>query len=561
MFNIGCWFDGNMANRSPKELVGIVLQPIEMFSDTLERRLGLFSVIIISLSAMIGSGLFVLPSLAYAMVGGGVWLAYVLAALVVLPGAISQSELASAMPTSGGSSVFIERTFGPMFGTIAGLGLWASFLLKAAFALIGFSAYLMFVQEYLGTEVTGIQAALSMLVLIVIINILGMKRIKSVQTPIVTLSILMLIGLTFWAIVSGDADYSKARPVLETTSDWTKMGEAAAFVLISYAGVAKVAAIGGEIKDPGRNLPGGIMISLGIGAVLYAALVATMVAVIPHEAFFDSHGHAIEDPVRAFAEIVGGSNVAIFAAIVAILTMTSMSLAGILAASRYLFAMSRDNLLPELLEDVHPRFETPHIAIVLTALGMAIALLTIDVHQVAEYASGFQIMVYILMCLSVLVLRKATPSHAWYQPSYSSPFHPILQLFGILSGCSLLYFMGAEAFYGAATSFIVGGILYFGYGKNHINRKITPWETFRLMFVDPDEAEHRRRLTAFHAADTHGQNHLTLHEFISAMDALECCDEGHTALREYFHHADVNGNGYIDIDEFLETVEKHGSYD
>ena len=212
----------------PKDLVGIVLQPIEAVSDTLERKLGLFSVVIISLSAMIGSGLFVLPSLAYAMVGGGVWLAYVLAALVVLPGAISQSELASAMPTSGGSFVFIERTFGPLFGTIAGLGLWASFLLKAAFALIGFSAYLMFVQGYLGTDVPAIQAALSLLVLIAIINILGMKRIKSVQTPIVTLSILMLIGLTIWAIVSGEADYSKARPVLETTSDWTKMGEAAA---------------------------------------------------------------------------------------------------------------------------------------------------------------------------------------------------------------------------------------------------------------------------------------------------------------------------------------------
>ena len=75
----------------PKDLVGIVLTPMEIVSDTLERKLGLFSVVIISLSAMIGSGLFVLPSLAYAMVGGGVWLAFVLAALVVIPGAMSQS--------------------------------------------------------------------------------------------------------------------------------------------------------------------------------------------------------------------------------------------------------------------------------------------------------------------------------------------------------------------------------------------------------------------------------------------------------------------------------------
>jgi len=212
----------------PKDLAGIVLTPIETVSDTLERKLGLISVVVISLSAMIGSGLFVLPALAYDMVGGGAWLAYVLAALVVIPGALNKSELASAMPTSGGSYVYIERVFGPMFGTMTGLALWASFLLKAAFALIGFSAYLMFIQSYLGTEVTSVQAALGMLVLISLINILGVKRIKSVQTPVVALSILMLVGLTVWAILNGDADYSRTKPTLETTEDWVTMGEAAA---------------------------------------------------------------------------------------------------------------------------------------------------------------------------------------------------------------------------------------------------------------------------------------------------------------------------------------------
>ena len=113
----------------PKDLAGIVLTPIEAVSDTLERKLGLFSVVVISLSAMIGSGLFVLPSLAFEMVGGGAWLAYVFAALVVIPGALNKSELASAMPTSGGSYVYVERVFGPMFGTMTGLALWASFLL------------------------------------------------------------------------------------------------------------------------------------------------------------------------------------------------------------------------------------------------------------------------------------------------------------------------------------------------------------------------------------------------------------------------------------------------
>ena len=543
-----------MRPEGPQGLAGIVLTPIEAVSTTLERRLGFFSVVIISLSAMIGSGLFVLPSLAFEMVGGGAWLAYVLAALVVIPGALNKSELASAMPTSGGSYIYIERVFGPMYGTMTGLALWASFLLKAAFALIGFSAYLMFVQSYLGTDITDIQAALGMLVLITMINVLGLKRIKSVQTPVVTISILMLLILTLWAIMSGEADYSRSTPTLETREDWMTMGEAASLVLVSYAGVTKVAAIGGEIKNPGKNLPGGIITSLVIGMVLYATLVATMTAVIPPEAFFDSHGHPIEDPVRVFAEIVGGSSVAVFAAVVAILTMTSMALAGILAASRYLFAMSRDNLLPDSFYDVHHKYATPHFAIIVTGLAMALALVTIDVHAVAEFASGFQIMAYVLMCMSVLIMRKATKSHAWYQPEYRAPLHPFLQVFGIITGVSLLYFMGIEAVIGAGTAMAIGFIIYTGYGSRHTSYRISPWETYKLMATDPAGAEKIRRTAAFYAADTWNNELLTLREFESAVQALglETGEQGRT--HTFFQAADENSDGLIRLEEFLQAT-------
>ena len=107
----------------------------------LERRIELGGVVAISISAMMGSGIFVLPGLAAIKTGTSVWLAYLLAGLCVLPAALSKAELATAMPTSGGTYVYIERVFGPLAGTIAGLGLWLSLLLKSAFALVGFGAY------------------------------------------------------------------------------------------------------------------------------------------------------------------------------------------------------------------------------------------------------------------------------------------------------------------------------------------------------------------------------------------------------------------------------------
>ena len=92
----------------------------------LKRSLTLSSVIAISIGGMLGSGIFVLPGLAAAKTGPSVWLAYILAAVCVLPAAISKSELATAMPSSGGAYVYIERAFGPLFGTISGIGLWLS---------------------------------------------------------------------------------------------------------------------------------------------------------------------------------------------------------------------------------------------------------------------------------------------------------------------------------------------------------------------------------------------------------------------------------------------------
>ncbi len=99
----------------------------------LERKLTLPTIIAISIGGMLGSGIFVLPGIAAAKTGSSIWLAYLIAAICILPAALSKSELSSAMPKSGGSYVYIERAFGPIMGTISGIGLWISLLLKSSF--------------------------------------------------------------------------------------------------------------------------------------------------------------------------------------------------------------------------------------------------------------------------------------------------------------------------------------------------------------------------------------------------------------------------------------------
>ena len=549
-----------MDRLSPKEVIGIVLQPLEMVSETLERKLGLFSVVILSLSAMLGSGLFVLPSLAMMELGdgnlplGGIWLAYLFAGLVILPGAISKSELASAMPSSGGAYVYIEKTFGPIIGTISGLGLWANFMLKSAFALIGFRAYLWVLEGILDVSINLDYAVMIMLGLIVGINILGAKSIKKVQTPVVLVSVTYLMFVCIYALLTMELNWDAAISREALGADWHSFSSTAALVFVSYIGVTKVAAVGGEIKDPSKNMPYGILISLFFSVFLYVFVTLTMAITVDPLSYVEN-GHAREDPIYVFALIVGGKTIATIAATFAAFTVLSGSLAGIMAASRFLFAMARDNLLPDLFENVHSKYDTPHWAIIGTGLSMAAAILFLPVHDVAELASGFNLMVFILINACVLVLRNSAKSH-WYKPEWKSPLYPFTQIFGILAGSVLIYAMGFKALFGGSAAVIIGIIIYQSYGKRHGQKSITPWETFRLQLTNPDEVEHRRRWAAFHAADINRNNHLNLHEFISAMESLGFSDGNQDTLREYFHAADHNEDGVLEIDEFLLGVEE-----
>jgi amino acid transporter len=541
-----------MAKKTVENLIrGVVKGDIKGVRDeiknTLARTIGLAGVVIISLSAML-PGIFVTPTFAAQIMGPGIWLAFLLAASVVLPGALSKSELASGMPTSGGSYVFLERTYGPMVGTISGLGLWASFLLKSAFALIGFSAYFVAVTTYFDFELNMMTLSLSALLLITVVNILGVSKVKAIQTPIVIMTIILLVVICVASLFSPDLDFSRPIEGAFSTDVWT-LAETAAFVFVAYAGVTKVAAIGGEVKEPEKNLPAGIMLSLLIATVIYSLIAFLMMASLPGE-WWIVDGEVVEDPIYVFAKHVVNNEFGIIAAVLSVLTMISMALAGILASSRFLFAMARDNLLPQPLEDVSVKFETPHIPIIITGLAMALAILVVPLKDVVKLASGFKIMIFMMINSCVIVLRQTSDKHDW-EPAYKGPLYPYMQLWGIIAGAVLIYLMGTKAFIGGGAAVLAGLITYYLYGRKHyIASDKTPIATFREQFGRTSESETQRRMAAFHAADFGGKGHLNVREFQNALLALGfsfTVDES----RSIFHKTDEDENGVIDIEEFF----------
>ena len=417
----------------------------------LQRTLSLPGAIAVSVGGML-SGIFVLPGLAVGITGSSVWLAFLVASLCILPAVLSKSELATAMPKSGGTYVYIERAFGPLFGTIAGIGLWLSLLLKSAFSLVGLSAYLYVLIEVDASLTKGI--ALLALLFILLLNVFGVKKVEKTQLIIVSISVLSLVGIIVFGTSSFDSNLLE--PVFVDGSSGFITG--VAFLYISYAGVTKIAAVAGEIKNPEKNLPRTMIFSLLLITTIYVFVALVLVGNV--EASILSTDIK---PIHTLFQSIGGNALGYVAGAVGVITLLSMANSGVLASSRFPFAMGKDKLMPGFLGSVSSRFMTPVSAIITTSTLIALAILFLDVVKIAKLASAFKVLMFIFNELSVIVLRETNAQ--WYNPSFRSPLYPYVQLFGIFSGIVLLAYLGIMPLISVFGVFVLGFIIFMIYGS------------------------------------------------------------------------------------------------
>ncbi|MFB6126836.1 MAG: amino acid permease [Halolamina sp.] len=409
----------------------------------LERDLGLPSVFAISIGAMVGSGIFILPALALKTAGPAVIVAYALAGVLVVPAALSKSEMATAMPEAGGTYIYIERGMGPLLGTIAGVGTWFSLSFKGALALVGGVPYLLLLFDLPLKPV-----ALGLAAVLIVVNVLGAKQTGRLQVGIV---VVMLAALGWFA--AGSAGRVQSTNYANFFDAGTGgLLAATGLVFVSYAGVTKVASIAEEVENPGRNIPLGILGSLTFTTLLYVVVVTVLVGATDPGAVTGTL-----TPVAVAAEATLG-RVGVGAVILAaILALVSTANAGILSSSRYPFAMSRDDLAPPSLSSISDRFGTPVASITLTGAVLLVLIAFVPILEIAKLASAFQILVFALINLAVVAFREGG---AEYDPEFTSPLYPWTQLFGAVTGIGLLTQMGAVALVGAAV-IVVGSVLWY----------------------------------------------------------------------------------------------------
>ncbi|MDX1639807.1 MAG: APC family permease, partial [Balneolaceae bacterium] len=409
-----------------------------MIKDKLEKQLGLWDVFAISTGAMFSSGFFLLPGIAAAQTGPSVFLAYLFAGVLVLPTMFSVSELCTALPRAGGTYYFIDRSLGPVMGTVGGFGSWLALVLKSAFALIGMGAYIGIFYELPITLV-----AIILTILFGIINVVGAKETTLLQKVLVA----SLLGIMFFYIIQGLFEIFSLNFVEVTRTRFQPFfingvnGVLATIgmVFVSYAGLTKVASIAEEVQNPDRNIPLGMILSLIVAVIVYVVGVYIMVALLdPSELRQDLTPVATAGEV--FLDWLPEPAGLVLVVIAAIAAFASTGNAGIMSASRYPMAMARDKLLDYRFSEVNARFGTPVISIVGTTFLMIFFLLAFNVEAVAKLASAFQLLLFGLLNFAVIVMRESKIQE--YDPSFRSPLYPWMHIGGMIISVLLILEMG-----------------------------------------------------------------------------------------------------------------------
>jgi amino acid transporter/mannitol/fructose-specific phosphotransferase system IIA component (Ntr-type) len=414
----------------------------------LAKQLGLIHVFAIAAGAMVSSGLFILPGLAHARAGPAVVLSYLLAGLLAMGGLLSIAELTTAMPKAGADYFYVSRAMGPAVGTAAGLLSWLSLSLKGAFALVGLGV----LAESI-VAVDGRVIAVALGIVFILINLIGAREAARFQVALV----LGLLILMLYFIVNGFPNIQVRYFEPFTPYGLKAVFATTGFVFVSYGGLMNVPSVAGEVRKPDRAIPLGMVLALFLIVILYTLIIAIASGVLGADQLDNSL-----TPISDAAAMFLGSPGKIAIEIAAALAFLTTANAGILTASRYLFALGQDRLLPPALGYVGRRFQTPHVAIVITGIVALIALF-VKLDVLVEAASTVFVLGYVLASVSVIILRESGLQN--YRPSFRVPLYPWVQLATVIGFAFVLLEMGEYAFLVTTLLVLASFCVYWFYGR------------------------------------------------------------------------------------------------
>ncbi|WP_295652541.1 APC family permease [uncultured Dietzia sp.] len=424
----------------------------------LDRRLGLTDAVVVGLGAMIGAGVFVAFAPATARAGSLVWASLAIAALVAVCNALSSARLAAQFPAAGGTYVYGRELLGPLPGFLAG---WGFIVGKTASC----AAMALTVGLYIWPVHANLVAAAAVL-LLTVLSVLGVQRTATVAKVLVAIVLIVLAVFLVmaWVAPSGGESEAVAAGTGATGLGASEVGPVpvpaidgeawparilgvlggAGFCFFAFAGYARIATLGEEVRDPARTIPKAVVLAISLVIVVYALVLAAIIHVLGVGGV--AAGAA---PVLEAAERIGGGELAPVVRIAAGIAALGALLGGILGVSRTTLAMARDRHLPAPLASVHTTRRTPYVAEICVGVLVAVIVLLADVRQAIGFSS-FAVLVYYLVANTAALRldRRCRRLPAWV---------PVLGALGCVTVAGSLPW---ESVVGGVVVFVVGGAVY-----------------------------------------------------------------------------------------------------
>jgi amino acid transporter/Trk K+ transport system NAD-binding subunit len=404
---------------------------------TFKRNMGLFMAVMIGIGATMGPGIFALPGELARMVGPLSILVYLAMGLLTLFTALNYAELSAAIPLAGGGYSFTSRTMRSPVAFITGWFFWIGNTLACAmYALI----FALTVRAYFLPNTSVALIALVTTVVFTAINFLGMREAIIVITVMNLMELAVLVGIA----VLGLADVQPANLEPMAPMGWGPFVPAMALIYISYVGFELISNASEEIVNPGKNIPRAILITLGISTVIYIFVVGVMMATINYTELAKSDIPFIFMADKLFGP--WGRWAGITATIMASLSAFSVTLG---ASARIMYALGRDRHFPSIFCRLHPRFQTPHVALLFCALIVVVFSSTGIVKFVASVSDFGYLMGLGIINFAVIPLHKKMPN---LRRPFQVKWFPLVPILGILT---TWMFVPALEFH----SFLLGGLL------------------------------------------------------------------------------------------------------
>lgn len=469
-----------------KSLTALMAQAEEK-EHSLKRTLGALNLTLLGVGGIIGAGIFVLTGQAAAQYAGpAIVLSFIISAVGCAFAGLCYAEFASMIPIAGSAYTYSYATIGEMLAWIIGWDLILEYLFGAATVSVGWSGYVTsFLRDFgvnipaalsqapfsfdhvAGWATTGAIINLPAVFIIAAVTgllVIGISESATVNDIAVAVKVVVVIlFIAFGAAYVNSANWHPFIPANTGTFGqfgWSGIARGAGVIFFAYIGFDAVSTAAQEARNPQRDMPIGILSSLAVCTVLYILVALVLTGIVKYDQLL------VPDPIAVGVNAAGQGLFWLrkFIKIGAIAGLSSVMLVLLLGQPRIFYSMSMDGLLPAFFSKVHPRFRTPHITTMVTGAVAALLGGLFPIGALGEMVSIGTLLAFVIVCVSIIVLRRTHPE---LNRPFKTPLVPLVPGLGAVVCLTQMGFLPWATWLRLIIWMAIGMAIYFLYGRHH----------------------------------------------------------------------------------------------